>query len=256
MPIADLQLIESELFSSIGVRAFFTDRRGGVSHPPYDTLNFGQDIGDEQHAISTNIERLIQQAGLNSPPHQAKQVHGKEHLVCHGEGFVHSDEADILITSESNTPVAVRTADCLPVLLADPIAKVIAAVHAGWRGTAQRVVVKAIELMQKKGATLDNIHATLGPSIGACCFEIGIEACNQLVASTEHASLAIVQREKIHADLSAINIMQLKETGILDEQIESKHSCTQCHPELFYSYRRDQGQTGRHLAVVALGDDI
>ena len=256
MPIADLHLIESELFSSIGARAFFTDRRGGVSHHPYDTLNFGHDIGDEHQAVSTNIERLIHQAGLNSPPHQARQVHATEHLVCHGEGIVHNAEADILITCETNMPVAVRTADCLPVLLADPIAKVVAAVHAGWRGTAQRVVVKAIEVMRMQGATLGNIYATLGPSIGACCFEIGIEAANQLATSTANAPLAIEQRENIHADLSAINIMQLNETGILDEHIESKHSCTCCHPERFYSYRRDQGKTGRHLAVVALDDDI
>ncbi len=252
MPIADLHLIESELFSSIGVGAFFTDRRGGASLPPYDSLNFGHDVGDDPHAVSTNIEYLLRKSGLTSPPHQARQVHGTGYIICHAEGCVHGNDADILITTESNTAVAVRTADCLPVLLADPIAKVIAAVHAGWRGTAQRVVVKAIEQMQKQGALLDNIYVTLGPSIGPCCFEIGMESASQLAASAENAYLAIKQEKKPHADLAAINIMQLKEAGILEEHIESNHRCTQCHPERFYSYRRDQGVTGRHLAVVAL----
>lgn len=251
-PTANLQLIESELFRSIGIKAFFTERQGGVSLPPYDALNFGHNIGDDENAVSTNMERLIHHANLKTEPHQAKQVHGIEHLNCSGSGGMHNHEADILITSESNIPIAVRTADCLPVLLADPVAKVVTAVHAGWRGTAQRVAVRAIELMQRQGATLENIYATLGPSIGPCCFEIDPGTANLLSVSVSGAALAIEQREKPHANLAAINIMQLKEAGLIDEHIESKHTCTKCHPEQFYSYRRDQGRAGRHLAVVAL----
>lgn len=255
-PIAELQLIESGLFRSIGVQAFFTERQGGISPPPFDTLNFGHGIGDDEDAVSINMERLVHHAKLSSQPHQAEQVHGIEHLNCSGSGVIHSHEADILITTESNIPISVRTADCLPILLADPVAKIIAAVHAGWRGTAQRVAVRAIELMQEQGATLEHIHATLWPSIGPCCFEIDSETANQLTVSASGALLAIEQREKPHADLAAINIMQLKEAGMIEEKIESNHYCTHCYPERFYSYRRDQGQTGRHLAVVALPADI
>lgn len=253
-PISDPQLIESRLFRSIGIQAFFTERQGGVSLPPYDTLNFGRGIGDNEDAVSINMERLIHHTGLNSQPHQARQVHGTGHLICSGQGFAHHNEADILISTETNVPVAVRTADCLPVLLADPVARVIAAVHAGWRGTVQRVVVRAIELMQKEGASPDSIHATLGPAIGPCCFEIDIETANQLAASVSGATRAIEPRDKPHADLVAINIMQLQESAIREEHIESNHHCTKCHPERFYSYRRDQGQSGRHLAVVALSN--
>jgi len=255
-PINEPQLIESELLHSVGIKAFFTERRGGVSLQPYDTLNLGHGIGDTQAAVSTNMERLIDQTHLNSQPHQAKQMHGIKHLICSDQGRVHQDEADILLTSEPNIPIAVRTADCLPILLADPVAKVIAAVHAGWRGTAQRVAVNAIELMRKQGATTGNIYATLGPAIGLCCFEIGRESADQLTASTINAAQAIEQSEKPHADLAAINIMQLQELGILDEHIESNQICTHCHPERFYSYRRDRGQTGRQLAVVALPNGI
>jgi polyphenol oxidase len=253
-PINEPQLIESKLFHSIGIKAFFTERRGGVSLTPYDTLNFGHDIGDDTNAVSTNIKRLIKSTGLSSKPHQARQVHGINHLICNRQGEMHRDEADILITSETNTPIAVRTADCLPILLADPVAKVVAAVHAGWRGTAQRVAVKAVELMQQQGATLDNIHAALGPCIGPCCFEIDNDTADQLATSAVNAAQAMTQKEKPHADLTAINIMQLQETGIAEGHMESNRLCTQCHPERFYSYRRDQGQTGRHLAVVALPD--
>ena len=253
-PINEPQLIESKLFRSIGITAFFTGRHGGVSLPPYDTLNFGRGIGDDEDAVSTNMERLVDQTDLNSQPHQARQVHGTGHLICSGQGREHPDEADILIATESNVSVAVRTADCLPILLADPVAKVIAAVHAGWRGTAQRTAVRAIELMQKQGATVDNIYATLGPAIGPCCFEIGSDTAGQLAASTANATHTIEKRDNPYADLTAINIMQLQEVGILDRHVESNHLCTRCHPDRFYSYRRDHGLTGRHLAVVALPD--
>lgn len=254
-PIVEMQLIESRLFRSIGIQAFFTGRQGGVSPPPFDTLNFGHGIGDND-AVFINMKRLVHHARLSSQPHQAEQVHGIKHLICSGQGVVHLNEADILITSEPNVPVAVRTADCLPALLADPVAKVVAAVHAGWRGTAQRVVVRAVERMQKQGATLSNIHVTLGPSIGPCCFEIDTETANRLAASTSESTCAIEQREKPRADLAAINIMQLQEAGVLKKNIESNHSCTCCHPERFYSYRRNHGESGRHLAVVVLPDDI
>ena len=253
-PINEPQLIESKLFRSLGITAFFTERHGGVSLPPYDTLNFGRGIGDDEDAVSTNMERLVDQTDLNSQPHQAKQVHGTGHLICSGQGREHPDEADILIATESNVSVAVRTADCLPILLADPVAKVIAAVHAGWRGTSRRISAHTVELMLKQGSTAENIYATLGPAIGPCCFEIDRETADRLAASSATATQAINQQGNPHADLSSINIMQLKEAGVVEKHIESNHRCTRCHPERFYSYRRDHGLTGRHLAVVVLSN--
>jgi YfiH family protein len=256
MPIADPQLIHSKLFRSIGITAFFTERQGGVSRAPFNTLNLGHGIGDDEDLVAANMERLIFHASLRSRPHQAKQTHGSDHLICHGEGLVHDTKADILITEEANCPVAVRTADCLPVLLADPVNRIIAAVHAGWRGTAKQVVTHAVKNMVLQGAAVQNIHAALGPSIGLCCFEIGEDTAQQLASSALRAENAIDRNTNPHADLTAINTMQLQETGISDQHIESSPACTCCNPDRFYSYRRDHGQTGRHLAVVALPDHI
>lgn len=256
MPIAEPQLIRSELFAAIGVTAFFTGRRGGVSHAPFDTLNFGYDVGDDEHAVAGNMQRLIAYTSLTSPPHQARQVHASGHLICSGEGSIHDMEADILITGEAGCPVAVRTADCLPILLADPVAGVVAAVHAGWKGTAGQIAGSAIRLLQQQGAKVENIHAALGPCIGPCCFEIGEDTADRLAKSATDAGHAIERRGKPYADLAAINIMQLRKAGISGAHIESNHACTCCHQEQFYSYRRDHGRSGRHLAVVALPDAI
>jgi len=254
MPTTEPQLIHSQLFRSIGVTAFFSERQGGVSQAPFNSLNFGQD--DDEASVSTNMKRLMAHSGLNARPHQAEQEHGIGHLICSGEGHVHKTPADILISSEPGCPVAVRTADCLPILLADPVNRIIAAVHAGWRGTAKQVVINAVRLMQQQGATIEHIHAALGPSIGPCCFEIGEDAADQLAKSAQHAGQAIISDMKPHADLAAINTMQLQEAGIDKACIESNHACTCCNRDRFYSYRRDHGRTGRHLAVVALADAI
>lgn len=250
------QLIRSSLFHSVGITAFFSERRGGVSEPPYDSLNLGQRIGDDEDAVAENMQRLIAYGGLSSEPHQAEQEHGTVHLICSGSGYLHDTKADILVSNDPGTAVAVRTADCLPLLLADPVNGIVAAVHAGWRGTAQRISVRAVEIMEQQGAAIGNIHASLGPCIGPCCFEIGEDTARQLSESVEAADEAIMAGPSPRADLLAINILQLREAGISPERIESHPLCTSCHAERFYSYRRDHGITGRHLAVVALPQAI
>ncbi len=256
MPTNEPQLIDSGLLASVGIIAFFTGRQGGVSHPPFDSLNFGFGIGDHETAVSENIQRLEQQTGLTSRPHQTKQVHGTAHLNCSGPGIVHDYQADIIVSQTPGTAVAVRTADCLPILLADPQAGVIAAVHAGWRGTAQRVVVYAIEAMKGLGADPEHIYASIGPSIGLCCFEICEETANALATSVSNGETAISRNGKPHADLALINNMQLLECNVEPNRIENLQLCTSCHPNRFYSYRRERGITGRHLAVVALPASI
>ncbi|MDX8404299.1 MAG: peptidoglycan editing factor PgeF [Mariprofundaceae bacterium] len=260
MPTIEPQLIHSELFRSLGITAFFSERQGGVSQPPFDSLNFGYHLANDEHSdeysISVNMKRLMAHTGLTSPPHQTTQEHGIGHIICSGNGHIHKTSADILISSEGGCPVAVRTADCLPILLADPVNRIIAAVHAGWRGTAKQVVANAIKVMEKQGANVQNIHASLGPCIGSCCFEIDEACATQLISGSPNASDAIIRKEKPYADLTAINIMQLQKIGVSHQHIESNDACTCCNPDRFYSYRRDHGNTGRHLGVVVLPDDI
>lgn len=248
----ELPLIVSPMLSALGITALFTTRHGGNSNTPFDSLNLGHDIGDDESAVTANMGKLIETAMLPSAPHQTRQVHGANHLHCSGSGRIHETEADILIASEPGCPVAVRTADCLPLLLADPVNGVIAAVHAGWRGTVQQVAARTVEKMAGLGAAIDSIHASLGPCIGPCCFEIGEDTADQLASCSGDTASAISRNGRITADLAALNAMQLNECGIPDRRIETLGLCTSCHPERFYSYRRDNGKTGRHLAVVAM----
>jgi len=254
--MTEAQLIRSDMLSSLGVTALFTTRIGGMSKPPFHSFNLGHGIDDDENAVASNMERLIRTVPLPCSPHQSMQVHGTGHLLCHGNGITHETEADILIATEAGCPVAVRTADCLPVLLADPVNGIVAAVHAGWRGTASRIVVRAVELMLANGACTDSIRASLGPCIGPCCFEIGEDTATMLAASAQGADMAIRRDTRPHADLTAINSMQLLEAGVTANRIENLHQCTACRTDRFYSYRREHGKTGRHLAVVALADEL
>lgn len=246
------QLLCSELFRQHGITAVFTQRNGGFSPPPFDSFNFGSGLGDSESDIERNLNRLITVAGLGSPPHQVIQVHGNTSYRCSGPGQMHRQEADILISREPGTALAVRTADCLPILLADVHHGIIAAVHAGWRGTAAGVVCRAVEEMVSLGAEPEQIITALGPCIGPCCFKIGRDAADLLAASCAGAESCIGDQPALHADLQAINRLQLLQSGVSAQRIESFSDCTVCHPDRYYSYRRDGKNSGRHLGVVAL----
>ncbi|MDX8406791.1 MAG: peptidoglycan editing factor PgeF [Mariprofundaceae bacterium] len=247
----DDDLIYSDLFHSHGLLGCFTKRTGGVSPGPFDSLNFGTGLGDSSAHIASNLQRLVQKTGLASRPHQAIQVHGASSLYCQGPGLMHDHNADALLTSHSDVPLAVRTADCLPVLLADPVAGVIAAVHAGWRGTVRNIVSAALAEMRRKGADPARMIASLGPAIGPCCFHIDTATAQTLSDCIAGAGACINRGRQISADLVAINRLQLLNSGIQADPIECIQTCTSCHPGQFFSFRRDGEMTGRQLAVVA-----
>ena len=250
--MADQSLLRSSLFEQYDFTALFTLRHEGVSPPPFDSFNFGYGLGDAERNIEQNLHILQHAAELPGLPHQLIQVHGTEHYLAEGPGYMHSDEADILISNQPGTALGVRTADCLPVMLADPEAGIIAAVHAGWRGTAAAVVNRALDEMLKQGAIADKIIASLGPCIGPCCFKIGEDTAQQLSASCSGSDSHILRSPEPHADIKAINRLQLLTAGIDASRIEMLGACTACHPEHYFSYRRDGKKSGRHLGVVAL----
>jgi YfiH family protein len=254
--MAEPGFLRSKLLGTIGITAIFSERSGGISPPPFNSLNLGHDIGDSRSNVEANIAGLVKTAGLSGRPHQTEQVHGVEHFICSGIGSLHSEQADILISNDPGAPIAVRSADCLPILMADPVNRVIAAVHAGWRGSAAGAVIRAVEQMLKMGAREEHVHASLGPCINSCCFEVDDSTAEVLKKSVAGAEEAIVYSPEPHPDLAAINLLQLKETGVTEDHIETLGICTCCHPERFYSYRRDHGRTGRHLAVVALPEEL
>jgi len=251
---AGSSFLRSELLAAYGATAIFSLRHGGVSHPPFSSLNLGSGLGDDEENITRNMEMLIYKAGLPGMPHRAKQVHGTNILVCQGPGIQHQEQADILI-GMSGASVAVCIADCVPVLLVAPAAGIIAAVHAGWRGTAARVVTHAIAVMQRHGAKPKKILASIGPCIGPCCFEINDSTANDLCQCCNDGHQFIHDvNNRAHANLAGINAQQLRCSGIPRAHIEQITACTCCDEKHFYSWRRDGERAGRHLAVVALPD--
>lgn len=170
-----------------------------------------------------------------------KQIHSALSLVadrragCVGEG-------DALVTREAGVTVSVRTADCLPILLADTVQHAVAAVHAGWRGTHAHIVKETIGRMHREfGTDAGNIVAAIGPGIGPCCYEVG-EDVARLFDMSQAGRL----------DLSRANVTQLVEAGVPRDQIAVNGSCTFCDPVQFYSWRRDHQLAGRMISFIGI----
>ncbi|MDQ7004493.1 MAG: peptidoglycan editing factor PgeF [Ghiorsea sp.] len=234
-----------------GVKAIFSDRHGGVSEGAYSSLNLGESVGDTNECVAQNLIRLCQSSDMPMP-HQSQQVHGVQVLYCQGDGVRHSENADILIATNSGVALAVRTADCLPVVLVDIEAGVVAAVHAGWRGTAQNVVGVALDAMCSKGAYPAHILASFGPCIANCCFAVSAEVADILSQSCG-VDVGVMQGGQVFADLAKANRHQLLARGVKHACIEISQPCTYCSVQpRYFSYRRDCGKTGRQLTMISL----
>jgi YfiH family protein len=236
-----------------GARAAFTTRLGGVSEPPFDQLNLGVLTDDARQAVDENRRRLA--AVLGHRPERivfALQVHGTG-LIDHSApapdaarfrgSFVNRSttgeprnglaEADGHIVSEAGLAPLVFVADCLPVALRGPGG--VAMLHAGWRGLAGGILAAGAEAV---GAT----DAAVGPGIGGCCYEVGEE----VLAAFEDLGPGVARGRML--DLDEVARRLLGRAGV--ERVESAGLCTSCHPELFFSHRRDRGRTGRQAGLA------
>ena len=151
-------------------------------------------------------------------------------------------EGDALLENTPGSVVAVKTADCLPILLVDERQRAVAAVHAGWRGTVAGIAQRAVEAMRAEfGALPGELHAAIGPGIGKCCYEVGPEVAAQFG-----------QQGRGHVDLAAANRRQLMDAGVTPERIYASNLCTMCRGEEFYSFRRDQEASGRMYSFAGI----
>ena len=191
------------------------------------------------------------------------QTHGTEVLVLDRrtassrnlESSMASGRYDAIVTNQPGLLIAVETADCVPILLLDPIRGVYAAVHAGWRGSLGGIVKKTVTVLQNRfGCSLRSIRAAIGPSIRACCYEVNGLVLTPLKRSVPYWADVVenVKGTKAHLDLRGLNRRQLEETGISADRIETVNLCTACHPDLFHSYRRDGRGTGRMMSGIGL----
>ena len=172
-----------------------------------------------------------------------KQIHSDLVLVADRPGLL--GEGDALVTNRPDLAISIRTADCYPILLADAKNRAIAAVHAGWRGTAARIVQKTIEKMNAEfGTSPGDIYAAVGPGIGVCCYEVGEEVARQFGAA------------RTHLDLASENRMQLETAGVPPQNIEAFGVCTFCDAERFFSYRREKNNPGRMTSFIEIRPKI
>jgi hypothetical protein len=170
-----------------------------------------------------------------------KQVHSASCVDAGGRaGLLGSGDA--LLENTPGAMVAVKTADCIPILLMDERHRAVAAVHAGWRGTVARIAASAVAAMRDRfGSAPADIHAAIGPGIGPCCYEVGPEVAAQFGA-----------RGRAHIDLPGANRRQLIEAGVTERRIHASNLCTMCRPEEFHSFRRDKEAAGRLYSFAGI----
>jgi YfiH family protein len=191
---------------------------------------------------------------------RTRQVHGNRiHRVpgaAEPGGFSQEiGEGDGLTTDRPGTLINVSTADCVPVLLLDPVRKAASAVHAGWRGTVLNITAKAVESMQfYYGSDPRNLLVGIGPSIGPCCYEVSNDVWEQVEQGYFYGREVLLHEKngKAMLDLVQLNRMQLIEAGVLPDQIAFSGLCTSCFPSLFYSFRRDQKRMGNMASGIML----
>ncbi|MCM2307802.1 MAG: peptidoglycan editing factor PgeF [Sulfuritalea sp.] len=227
-----------------GVRALATTRRGGVSRAPWDSFNLGDHVGDEPQAVAAN--RALLRRELPAEPVWLRQVHGTR--CVDAATALPRIEADASFTRQRGVVCAVLTADCLPVLLCDDQATVVAIAHAGWRGLAAGVIEATVGAM---AAPAERLMAWLGPAIGPQAFEVGGEVREIFVADDPQAAGAFVATDKGKwlCDIRRLARQRLDALGI--RRIASANSCTLGDADNFFSYRRD-GVTGRMASLIWL----
>jgi len=221
-------------------------RHGGVSPEPLG-MNLSFRVGDDQKHVEENRRRFFGTLGLD--PHRLAvplQCHSDHVQIVGGPGEYES--CDGLITNTADLPLVVTVADCLPVVVFEPAKAVLAHVHAGWRGSARKIVEKTVGIMGREfGTSPDSMVAFLGPSAGVCCYEVGGE-----VAEVFPPGEIERRNSKMFLNLKKANVDQLLACGLRRENIEVSSRCTICTPDLFHSFRRDGNQSGRMMSVAMI----
>jgi len=246
-----------------GVAHGFSTCVGGVSQGVYASMNLGLTRGDDKDCVRENYRRFVEAIGATGRRWaMCNQVHGStvrnvtladtKTELYHKLGY----EGDGLMTAIPGVTLVVFSADCIPVLLCDPVRKVIAAVHAGWRGTASGVVTVAVEQMKEMyGCRAEDILAAIGPGIGPCCFETHEDVPNAMMAAVASPALSYIkikENGKFVVDLKGINAKRLELAGLDPANIAVSGDCTACMEDKYWSHRRQGDQRGSMAAMIEL----
>jgi YfiH family protein len=220
-------------------------------------------FGTRQHAMDLGLEVGIPRRGIagvasSSWTLSVKQVHGTEALVVNRalsptDRFVGGWDA--LVTDQPGIMVAVRTADCVPILIHDSKRRVVAAVHAGWRGAVAGIVPKTLALLEARfGSCLEHVRISIGPSAGVCCYEVDEPVLDRLCREFPDWNKVVrTGRDgKVHLDLKTLVKEQARALGATPKSITTVNLCTICHEDLFYSYRREKKVNGTMISAIGL----
>lgn len=280
-----LKLLHSEKLGKLNWLAHgFSTRQGGVSRAyGGSALNLGFTKQDSRRAVERNRELFLSELGAATrnkawPLASLRQIHSD--LIHRVDAAPHQPlAADGLVTDTPGLVVAVQTADCLPIILADPKRRAVGVFHAGWRGTVKRIVEKAVgEMRMHFGSEPQNLVAAIGPGVQKCCYDVGEEVRTSFESQFAYASslfhevkesdpvrekyplLFLTARApghselpiKLFLDLVEANRRQLLVAGVLAKNIDASAPCAACHTDLLFSYRAEKGITGRMMAAVAI----
>ena len=242
----------------------FSTRLGGVSEMPANALSLAGFNEDAAENILENRRRFLKLFPGKWELAGCWQVHGADVRVIQTAEEAKPAEnqlgetifCDVIVSNAEGVLAAVKTADCVPILLGDPVSGAFAAVHAGWRGTLVRAVVVGVERLAKEyDVRPESLRIAIGASAGPCCYEVGTEVIEAFTKQFAGGEKLFTETRPGHAlvDLLKANRDQLESTGVLPERIHTAPICTMCRTDLFFSYRKEKslhGRVGRLMAVV------
>lgn len=246
---------------NISARHAFTTRYGGVSTGVYKSLNLGINRGDDPAKVEENYRTICGHLGMRLDKMIfSRQVHGDTVRVVTGDDslgdiFLYgSYEADALVTTEPDLPLIVFTADCIPILLHDPVSGCVGACHAGWRGTVIDIAGKTVKAMTEvSGGLPGDIKAAIGPGIGMCCFETGKEVAQAVMGVLGNRGdycIEVKREDKYMVDLKQVNRQLLFRAGVEDVSVSGE--CTMCSHEKYWSHRHTDGVRGSQASIIMM----
>ena len=277
-----LQIVESRALAKLGwLTHGFSTRPGGASLLEAEpALNLGFTEWDDRGRVAANREKFAAALGARAMPLVTLRQFHSDVIYLAAAASGEAPKADALITNTPGLLLGVQTADCVPILLADKRRHVVAAIHAGWRGTLARIAPKTLGRMSMEfGTEPGDVVAALGPAIGRCCYEVGPEVAQTFAAQFPSAAEwfdgpfeRLAQGEepldlpwlsmmppghqppppRVQLDLRASNRRQLMDAGVPEKQIDVSDLCTACRTDLLFSYRREGAKTGRLMAAIGI----
>lgn len=232
-----------------GIEAFSVHRGATLPGLPYSGFNTCHYVGDDTLHVTACRETLARALG-GAACIFPRQTHSDHVLTVTGSSPCQPDDVDALVTTDTDVALCIHTADCVPVVMADPVAGVIAAVHSGWKGTVARIAARTVEAMMALGASPDNIYAAMGPSICCGCFEVGEEVAERFAVAGFPLRIIDRSRPRPHIDLRRAVAATLADSGLLPENIALSAECSRCRPDRWCSARAMGIDSARTLTVI------